>query len=152
MLAKSKRKHKQRNPRVDATLPVRVEGKPGFTRDVSASGMFLETDAAYRIGRTIDLSLNLDTPWGKVVVNCHGKIVRLEKHDHRIGIAVTFVDAAQSLSPRRRKAARERTAKNEAALRSPKFSRPIQASRADIGASRAPGQGNGDRWGGAAEY
>jgi hypothetical protein len=98
---------KPRDRRVKAKLPLRAGGRSGVMRDVSASGMLLETDAAYHVGKTMAIALNLDTPWGKVIINCHGRIVRLDKHDHRIGVAVEFVDSAPESIPRKRRAAKK---------------------------------------------
>ncbi len=100
----AKLSRKPRDRRVKAKLPLRVGGRSGVMRDVSTSGMLLETDAAYRVGKTMDIALNLDTPWGKVIFNCHGRIVRLDKHDHRIGVAVEFVDSAPKSTPRKPRA------------------------------------------------
>ena len=77
-----------------ATLPVGVGGAAGILHDVSASGMYLETDAEYAVGSTVDLELDLDTPWGRVMVRCQGRIVRLQPHDRKVGVAVQFVDGA----------------------------------------------------------
>ena len=72
---KRKRKDKRREERVSASLPVAMASAKGITRDVSASGVFFETDAAYGVGSPIRFVLNLDTPWGKVMFKCQGKIV-----------------------------------------------------------------------------
>lgn len=85
-------REKRREKRVSASLPVDVGGAPGVARDVSASGMFFETDAVLSVGRPIDVALDLDTPWGKVIFKCTGKVVRLEPHDRKVGVAVRFID------------------------------------------------------------
>ena len=89
-MKQKKRKDKRREQRVAAALPVDVGGAAGIARDVSASGMFFETDASYAIGSPISLALDLDTPWGKVMFKCQGKIVRLESRDQKVGVAVQF--------------------------------------------------------------
>ena len=76
-----------------AALPLDLGGAAGVARDVSASGMFFETDASYAIGSSISIALALDTPWGKVMVKCQGKIVRVESHDRKVGVAVQFTDS-----------------------------------------------------------
>ena len=60
----------------------------GLTRDVSASGAFFETDASYRVGNVVRFAINLDTPWGPAQFDYRGKIVRLERHDGTVGVAV----------------------------------------------------------------
>jgi len=67
-----------------------------MTRDVSASGIFFETETDYHIGSKISVALDLDTPWGKVMLRGRGKIVRVESHNRRVGVAVQFVDAKKS--------------------------------------------------------
>jgi hypothetical protein len=92
---KRKRKHKRRDKRVAAALPLDLPGAAGIARDVSASGMFFETDALYAIGSSIRIDLELDTPWGKVMVKCRGKIVRLEPRDRKMGVAVQFTESTK---------------------------------------------------------
>ena len=89
---KGKKKDKRKGERVRAALPVKVEGLPGTMRDVSASGIFIETDATHALGSAVDLALELDTPWGKVMMRSQGRIVRVEHRDERIGVAVQFMD------------------------------------------------------------
>jgi len=89
---KGKKKDKRRGSRVKAALPVQVGGLPGTARDVSAGGVFIETDASYALGSPVDLALDLDTPWGRVVIQSRGKIVRVEHRDAKIGVAVQFVE------------------------------------------------------------
>lgn len=83
---------KRRVERVKAALPVAVEGLPAISRDLSASGIFLETDAGYALGSPVSMALDLDTPWGKVIFRCQGRIVRVEHRDDKVGVAVRFND------------------------------------------------------------
>ena len=87
------KKDKRRDTRVSASLPVEAAGVAGIARDVSATGIFFETDAAYAIGSSLSLALDLDTPWGKVMIRCKGKIVRVESRDRKVGVAVQFTDS-----------------------------------------------------------
>ena len=90
---KQKKNDKRREKRVAAALPLDLGGAAGVARDVSASGMFFETDASYAIGSPISFALDLETPWGTVMFKCRGKIVRLESRDQRVGVAVQFTDS-----------------------------------------------------------
>jgi hypothetical protein len=99
---KGKKKDKRKGERVSASLPVAVGGVPGTARDVSATGIFFETDASYRIGSPIDLALDLDTPWGKVMFKCAGTIVRVEQRDKKVGVAVRFTDSTADYAGFRR--------------------------------------------------
>jgi hypothetical protein len=89
---KRKRAEQPRAPRVAAPLPVGLRRGNGVMRDVSASGIFFETDSVYSVGNVIEVRLDLDTPWGRVMVRSKGRIVRIEPHDDRVGVAVRFVD------------------------------------------------------------
>ena len=91
---KRKKNEKRKGKRVSAALPVAVEGMPAMARDVSATGIFLETDANYALGSAVNVALDLDTPWGKVMFQCQGRIVRVEHRDEKVGVAVHFTDDA----------------------------------------------------------
>ena len=101
-----KRKHAEhrRAPRVAAPLPLPdgLRRGRGVMRDVSASGIFFETDSTYAVGNAIEVRLELDTPWGRVMVRSAGRIVRIEPHADRVGVAVRFADEDTGAAPRRR--------------------------------------------------
>jgi hypothetical protein len=97
---KRKAQDQRRQKRLGAALRVQLGRVSGVTRDVSASGVFFETDARYHKGSRIHFEINLDTPWGKAVCDCDGRIVRVERRDGAVGIAVQFNEAG----PRARKA------------------------------------------------
>ncbi|OGA22818.1 MAG: hypothetical protein A3H34_04555 [Betaproteobacteria bacterium RIFCSPLOWO2_02_FULL_67_19] len=88
-----KTKDHRSEERVRAALPVKLGNASGITRDVSASGIFFETDAAYAIGNSIRFAVDLDTPGGRVALKCSGEIVRLEPRDGRIGVAVHIIES-----------------------------------------------------------
>jgi hypothetical protein len=90
-----KKKEKRREERIGTSLPVDLGGTAAVVRDVSASGVFFETDAEYAVGSPISFALNLDTPWGKVMIQCQGKIVRMESRDGKVGVAVQFSESRQ---------------------------------------------------------
>jgi hypothetical protein len=89
---KRKKTEKRRGERVKAALPAAMEGLPALSRDVSASGIFLETEAGYALGSPVSMALDLDTPWGKVMFRCEGRIVRVEHREDKVGVAVRFDD------------------------------------------------------------
>jgi len=89
---KRKKTEKRRGERVKAALPAAMEGLPALSRDVSASGIFLETEAGYALGSPVSMALDLDTPWGKVMFRCAGRIVRVEHREDKVGVAVRFDD------------------------------------------------------------
>ena len=91
--------NKRGEERVSATFPVALGGVSGeerssaTTRDVSASGIFFETDAALSIGSTIQFSVELDMPGGKSLLKCTGSVVRTESIGSRLGFAVKITDS-----------------------------------------------------------
>ena len=103
---KNKRKYQRSEKRVRARLAVDLGRAQGVTRDVSASGAFFETDVSYKVGSRVRFAIDLATPWGPANFDGRGKIVRLERHDGTVGVAVRFtgpeIAAARPVPPRRR--------------------------------------------------
>jgi hypothetical protein len=86
--------NKRREERVSTALPVDLGTTKGITRDVSASGLFFETDATYALGNEINLAVELDTPGGRMLLRCEGEIVRIEPRAARVGVAVRIIESA----------------------------------------------------------
>jgi len=89
---------KRTRERVCTALPVRLGTATGITRDVSASGIFFETDAPDAVGDRISLTVELDTPRGKRMLSCNGDVVRIEPSDTRIGVAVKIIESTMVLT------------------------------------------------------
>ena len=85
--------NKRREERVSTALPVDLGTATGITRDVSASGVFFETDATYALGNEISFAVELDTPGGRMMLKCEGEIVRIEPRNARVGVAVKIVES-----------------------------------------------------------
>ena len=86
--------------RINAALPVFLGDARGITRDVSASGVFFETNASLGIGSSIEFSVEFDSPNGsKMVLRCSGDIVRREVREDRVGVAVKIVESKMELAP-----------------------------------------------------
>jgi len=97
-----RREHeKRKDERIFAALPVDLGTATGTTRDVSASGVFFEIDANYRLGSKIEFAVEMDTPGGKMLLKCEGEIVRIEPRGARVGVAVKIAES--SLEPLRDK-------------------------------------------------
>jgi len=86
-------KRHRREERVSAALPVHLGTATGITKDVSASGIFFETDACYAVDSEISFTVELDTPGGKMLLKCRGKIVRVENRDDKVGVAVKITES-----------------------------------------------------------
>ena len=84
---------KRKEERVHAAIPVDLGVGTGITRDVSASGMFFETDVDYAVGSEITLSVKFDTPGGELVMKCKAQIVRVEHRDGKVGVAAKMIES-----------------------------------------------------------
>lgn len=76
-----------------AALPVNLNEGTGITRDVSASGVFFETDVNYAAGSEISFSIELQGPAGKLMLKCKGQIVRVEERDGKVGVAAKIIES-----------------------------------------------------------
>jgi hypothetical protein len=92
---------KRKDERITTALPVDLGTAPGVTRDVSASGVFFEVDANYKLGGGIAFTVELDTPGGKMLLKCEGEIVRIEPGGGRVGVAVRIIGAVLEPLPTR---------------------------------------------------
>jgi PilZ domain-containing protein len=87
--------------RYPASLGVSLDSGHGVSRDVSASGIYFETDAPLAPGQTIAFSFKLDNiyPDVQLDLHCKGKIVRIEQRGGQLGVAAT-IDAWSFEPPR----------------------------------------------------
>jgi hypothetical protein len=90
---KKKSANQRAEERVSATWPVDLGVASGVTCNVSASGMFFETNATLALGNQIKFAVELDTPGGKLMLRCRGSIVRLEPRENRVGVAVKITES-----------------------------------------------------------
>jgi hypothetical protein len=80
---------KRQESRMSTRRPVRLGHAKGVTRNISASGVFFETDVPHAVGNEISFSIDLMGPQGeKLVLNCRGEIVRVEVEGAKVGLAV----------------------------------------------------------------
>jgi PilZ domain-containing protein len=78
--------------RYRVALPIELEHGTGLTRDLSACGVFFETDVLFSVGVTISFSLVLEYAdyVGPVRLQCQGEVVRVERYEDNGGVAVRF--------------------------------------------------------------
>jgi hypothetical protein len=83
--------------RVFAALPVNLEGgSKGITRDVSASGIFFETDIENTTGSLISFTLEFEGPSGGMTLKCLAEVLRVEsvaQQNGRVGVAAKIIDS-----------------------------------------------------------
>ena len=85
---------KKREERIATELPVYLdEIARGVTQNVSASGVFFETDKECIPGSEISFSIELDGVAGKMMLKCLGHIVRVEQHGGKVGVAARIIES-----------------------------------------------------------
>ena len=77
--------------RTEVQLPISINEEQGFTRDVSASGMFIVQGHQQKIGSHIEFWVDLDTPGGTLKLCCEGEVSRIEEVDGQIGIGIKIL-------------------------------------------------------------
>ncbi len=81
-------------PREAVSLPVELDGVVSVvTSNISASGLYFETESLQHLGDVVHLEINLDTPGGPMKLKAQGQIVRIEFHGNRTGVAVKLLDS-----------------------------------------------------------
>ena len=81
----------RKSDRVKSELPVVIEGVRGVTRDISATGVFLEVDSPLEPGSTVEFLVTLDDPKKELVFSCQGQIVRAEELEGKYGVATKIL-------------------------------------------------------------
>ena len=92
-----RKKESIRRYRVPASgrVTIKHDGQtvPATLKDVSLGGVFFFADAQFHAGAAIEVVLMLPRDVGlpnDQMVLCHGKIVRVESHEGRLGFAAEF--------------------------------------------------------------
>jgi hypothetical protein len=77
--------------RFDASLPVSIDGATGETHNISAHGVYFETDVQRRPGELVNFSLEYTLHGRRHRLLCEGKVVRVDRHGGRVGVATRLV-------------------------------------------------------------
>ena len=81
----------RREERIKAVLPVLFLGGRGTTQNVSASGLFLETEYALPLGEEVDLIIEFDHhAGGPLQVKCAATILRMVENGGSRGVAAAL--------------------------------------------------------------
>jgi hypothetical protein len=81
----------RREKRIEATLAVHLEQGSGVTRNVSASGVYFETDVPLAEGAPIHFSIDFsDSAGGPVRMKCEARIVRVERKNGKVGVGAAI--------------------------------------------------------------
>lgn len=88
--------------RIDHREPLRLEvhlagGHTGMTRNVSDSGVLIDTDCPQQVGNLIDFEIRFPTAGGPLGFQARGEVVRLEPSGGSVAVAVRVL--ATQLKP-----------------------------------------------------
>jgi Tfp pilus assembly protein PilZ len=86
-------KTRRSEERVRTALPTNLGGATGTTRDISASGIFVETDVHYPLGEPVTFSVEFDNPGGKLMLKGQGDVVRIERRETKVGVALKITQS-----------------------------------------------------------
>lgn len=77
--------------RFDTALAVSVAGREAETQNISATGVFFETDVDMPLGSLVNLSVQFTYGGRKHWLDCEGKVVRITHADGRHGVGAQLV-------------------------------------------------------------
>ncbi len=82
---------RRRMPRYPVSLAVETEQGKGLTRDISALGIYFETEERYSAGAPIRFTLVLEySEPGPLHLSCVGEVLRVDAHGDRFGVAASI--------------------------------------------------------------
>ncbi len=81
----------RKSDRVKSELPVVIQGVQGVTRNISATGVFLEVSSPLEPGSTVEFFVTLDHPKKELVFSCQGEVVRTEELENKYGVATKIL-------------------------------------------------------------
>ncbi|RYF17145.1 MAG: PilZ domain-containing protein [Comamonadaceae bacterium] len=84
-------REQRRADRFDTGLPVSIEGASGQTHNVSAQGIYFETDSRQELGSLVNFTVEFTLYGHKHRLLCEGKVVRVEPRGDRVGVAARLV-------------------------------------------------------------
>jgi len=91
MVTKTSVFQSRKSDRVKSELPVVIDGVQAITRDISATGVFLEVKSPIEPNSTIEFFVTLDYPSGQLVYSCQGEVVRTEELEENYGVATKIL-------------------------------------------------------------
>lgn len=75
-------------------LPVRLQGgASGTTRDLSASGIYFETDVEPVQDSPLSFSVEFKSGTGGMALRCQAQVVRVERLDGKVGVAARILES-----------------------------------------------------------
>ncbi len=77
--------------RFDTHMPVQTEHGAGTAQNISAPGIYFETDVEPHAGALVNFSIEYRLHGRMHRLLCEGKVVRVEQHGERVGVAARLV-------------------------------------------------------------
>jgi hypothetical protein len=77
--------------RFDTAMPVAIEGSLGQTQNISATGVYFETDVRQEVGELVNFTVEFTMYGKRHRLLCEGKVVRVDDHGDRIGVAARLL-------------------------------------------------------------
>ena len=85
--------HERGADRFDTELPVEMGGIRGLTRNISATGVYFETEAAQTPGSHVHFTVEVNVQGEKLKLVCEGEVVRVDRKAGALGIAAKLVSS-----------------------------------------------------------
>ncbi len=86
-------KPERRAVRFETELPVEIGNFHGLARNISATGIYFETEAAPPLGSHVYFAVELTVRGEKLKLVCDGKVLRVDHKDGVHGIAAKLGDS-----------------------------------------------------------
>ena len=83
-------KSDRRTDRFDVELPVEMDGVPGLTRNICATGIYFETETAQTPGSRVRFTVEVTVGGEKSKMVCEGEVIRVESKNGVVGVAVSL--------------------------------------------------------------
>lgn len=79
--------------RFDTELPVEMGSIQGLTRNISATGVYFETETAQEPGSRVHFTVEVNVRGEKLKLVCEGEVVRVDHNNGTLGIAAKLVSS-----------------------------------------------------------
>lgn len=98
-LRTTSRPEQRSGARFDTVMPVDVHGSEGWTRNISSTGVYYETDADQQVGSLVNLTIQFTLSGKRQHLLCEGKVVRVDRGNDRQGVAAQLLTPFFSTAP-----------------------------------------------------
>ena len=79
--------------RFDTALPVEINDMQGLTRNISATGIYFESQVAQEPGSPVHFTVEVSVRGEKLKLDCEGEVVRINRKEGLLGIAAKLKSA-----------------------------------------------------------